>query len=370
MPVPSSLADWSATESLNYPSGSDTASGVVDDAVRQIQATVRKSMASWATPQAASVLSLASADGRFISVTGSGATITSLGTVSAGMQFTLKMAGANTFVHSANIVCPGGTNIITAAGDILEFTSEGAGVWVLTDFQPGTTSVGGVPVGVIVPYGGSAAPSGWLLCYGQAVSRSTYAGLFATVSTTYGLGDGSTTFNIPDLRGRAPFGADNMGGTAASRVTTASGFTAGARGETGGAETVTLSTTQIPSHSHGQQGTFASGVQSADHTHTFSGTTATESQGHYHNFDGQSVLVGPFSQGGDGAIQSTAAAGTITNTGYNLQSHTHTYSGTTSGLSASHTHSTTISGTTGNTGSGGAHSNMPPALMTNYLIRV
>lgn len=63
------------------------------------------------------------------------------------------------------------------------------------------------------------APTGWLLCYGQAVSRSTYSALFAVVSTTYGVGDGSTTFNIPDMRGRFPLGQDDMGGSSANRVT-------------------------------------------------------------------------------------------------------------------------------------------------------
>src|SRR5208337_1962701 len=73
-----------------------------------------------------------------------------------------------------------------------------------------------IPAGVIVPYAGSTAPSGWLLCYGQQVSTSTYANLYAAIGTTYGSGSGS--FGIPDLRGRAPFGVDAMGGTAANRL--------------------------------------------------------------------------------------------------------------------------------------------------------
>ena len=64
-----------------------------------------------------------------------------------------------------------------------------------------------VPIGGILPYGGSTAPAGWLLCNGSAVSRRTYRGLFSVVGTTYGVGDGSTTFNIPDLRSRVPLGA-------------------------------------------------------------------------------------------------------------------------------------------------------------------
>lgn len=65
---------------------------------------------------------------------------------------------------------------------------------------------GGVPEGAVIPYAGAAAPSGWLLCDGSAVSRATYAALFAAIGTTYGAGDGTTTFNLPDLRGRMAVG--------------------------------------------------------------------------------------------------------------------------------------------------------------------
>jgi microcystin-dependent protein len=118
----------------------------------------------------------------------------------------------------------------------------------------GTGAVGFMPVGVVVPFAGSTAPAGWLLCFGQAVSRITYAGLFLTISTTYGSGDGSTTFNLPDLRGRVVAGEDDMGGTAASRLTAAgSGITGTTLGASGGTETHTLTTAQIPSHRHDLQ---------------------------------------------------------------------------------------------------------------------
>lgn len=78
----------------------------------------------------------------------------------------------------------------------------------------------GIPAGTIAPYAGSTAPTGWLLAYGQAVSRTgNTAGLFAAIGTQYGAGDGSTTFNLPDLRGRVLAGKDDMGGTAAGRMT-------------------------------------------------------------------------------------------------------------------------------------------------------
>lgn len=77
-----------------------------------------------------------------------------------------------------------------------------------------------MPTGVILPFAGNTAPSGWLACDGSAVSRTTYASLFTTIGTTYGTGDGSTTFNLPDFRGRFPRFNDAMfGGTAASRDT-------------------------------------------------------------------------------------------------------------------------------------------------------
>ena len=75
-----------------------------------------------------------------------------------------------------------------------------------------------LPVGIVMPYAGSTAPSGWALCYGQAISRTTYSTLYSIIGTQYGVGDGSSTFNLPDLRGRVAAGRDNMGGTAASRL--------------------------------------------------------------------------------------------------------------------------------------------------------
>ena len=75
-----------------------------------------------------------------------------------------------------------------------------------------------VPAGTILAYGAAAAPSGFLLCYGQAVSRSTYSDLFAIVGTSFGVGNGTSTFNLPDLRGRVPVGSEAMGGTTSNRI--------------------------------------------------------------------------------------------------------------------------------------------------------
>jgi microcystin-dependent protein len=88
--------------------------------------------------------------------------------------------------------------------------------------------------GEVKPFAGTAAPAGYLLCFGQAISRTNYVGLFTVLGTTYGAGDGSTTFNLPDLRGRVAAGLDNMGGSAAGRLSAVIGGTI--LGAAGGSE--------------------------------------------------------------------------------------------------------------------------------------
>ncbi len=115
----------------------------------------------------------------------------------------------------------------------------------------GNESVFGVPSGVILDFGGTSAPSGYLLCDGSAVSRTTYARLFTAIGVTWGAGDTTTTFNVPDLRGRATFGKDDMGGSAANRVTNAvSGIIATTLGATGGDEHVQQHTHTQDPHKH------------------------------------------------------------------------------------------------------------------------
>ncbi|EWY36788.1 hypothetical protein N825_25475 [Skermanella stibiiresistens SB22] len=105
-----------------------------------------------------------------------------------------------------------------------------------------------LPVGVIAPYAGVSLPQGWLWCAGQLVSRSDYPALHAAIGSTYGAGDGATTFQVPDLRGRVAAGRDNMGGSVAGRLATSiSGSTLGAAG---GAEQHLLDISEIPHHAH------------------------------------------------------------------------------------------------------------------------
>ncbi len=89
-------------------------------------------------------------------------------------------------------------------------------------------------IGNICMYAGSTAPSGFLVCDGSAISRTTYADLFDSIGVTYGSGDGSTTFNIPNLVGRVAVG-------------TSTGMSLGS---TGGSETVTLTSSELPQHAH------------------------------------------------------------------------------------------------------------------------
>lgn len=107
------------------------------------------------------------------------------------------------------------------------------------------------PTGVVLPFAGATAPTGWLLCAGQIVSRATYAALFAVIGTAHGAGDGSTTFALPDMRGRVAAGKDDMGGSAAGRLTTAgSGVNGVTLGAAGGAQDHALTETQMPAHAH------------------------------------------------------------------------------------------------------------------------
>lgn len=131
--------------------------------------------------------------------------------------------------------------------------------------------------GMIFDYAGSTAPTGFLFCDGSAVSRTTFARLFAVIGTTFGSGDGSTTFNLPDLRGRVVAGRDNMGGTAANRLTNSGTGNPGIDGSTlgaaGGVDRLALTEAQMPSHIHSTYNQSNGGI-----TNTGS-TTYTTTQG-------------------------------------------------------------------------------------------
>ena len=114
-----------------------------------------------------------------------------------------------------------------------------------------------MPTGTVMPFAGTALPNDdWLFCDNTPISRTEYADLFEVIGTTYGSGDGSTTFNKPDLRGRVIAGQDDMGGTSADRLTGLSGGLNGDNlGATGGSQTHTLTASELPQHTHTFSGT-------------------------------------------------------------------------------------------------------------------
>lgn len=136
-----------------------------------------------------------------------------------------------------------GFDLTLYPGQAVELTYDGTSSrWRIT-----AGFVNGIPIGAGVDFWGSTAPAGFAFPYGQNVSRTTYALAFAVLGTTYGVGDGSTTFGMPDKRGRHSIAKDNMGGSAASRVTTGGSSIDGTTlGAAGGAQNVTLSSGNIP----------------------------------------------------------------------------------------------------------------------------
>ena len=253
------------------------------------------------------------------------------------------------------------------------------------------------PAGAIQMFGGLAAPFGYLLCDGSAVDRTAYAGLFTAISTTYGAGNGTTTFNLPNLKGRVVVGVD------------AAQTEFNVVGEVGGAKT----------HQH-----IAANSGNTDHVHTAPAPTVNTNGGgdHGHNIDGHShyadhshsVNPGSTSTSSDSHSHSTNATGvtaiqaTVGNAGgapgrnhthgVSSDSHSHTVNIATftsanangeginvratalgtNGNPGNHTHGNTVGSITTNTGSGShAHtipasdtlSNLPPYIALNYIIK-
>jgi microcystin-dependent protein len=159
------------------------------------------------------------------------------------------------------------------------------------------TGIEGTATGTILPWSTITPPSGFLECDGTAVSRSTYAALFAVVGTTYGIGDGSTTFNVPNLADNVAVGKSNnkaLGTTGGANTVTPTGNVAGSTAN------ATLSTAQLASHSHPGGGNAGPRINTSEFpafNFSPSGTgNAGSGQGHAHNMsanfagDANSVL--------------------------------------------------------------------------------
>lgn len=132
-----------------------------------------------------------------------------------------------------------------------------------------------IPAGVVVAWAGSSAPDGWLICDGTAISRTTYAALWNLCSTTFGAGDNSTTFNIPNLQGRAVYGTSTNIARGATSTAIGASFvpTSSTTGSTTAGLTVTTSTTNSTTDKDVTNSiTVVTGVTSVAHTHTTSGS--------------------------------------------------------------------------------------------------
>ena len=166
-------------------------------------------------------------------------TITSHDTVAEGTIRWGRFTGILTLTHNAtSLILPGGVSILTASGDTYIAKSLGSGNWIYLSYQRATGP--NMPAGSLLDFAGTSVPVGFLGCDGSAVNRTTYAALFAAISTTWGVGDGSTTFNVPDFRRKATVGSGGSG----------TGTLGNAVGNTGGAETHTLITSEMPAHTH------------------------------------------------------------------------------------------------------------------------
>lgn len=199
--------------------------------------------------------------------------------------------------------------------------------------------------GEVTLWTGSSAPAGWLVCNGTAVSRVSYAALFAVIGTTYGIGDGSTTFNLPDLKGRVAVGQN--GADAAFD----------ALGETGGEKAHTLTQTEMPSHTHTQNG----------HSHAVSATTSYGGDhSHYIKWYVGAEKFVSLSGSGSGDSSSGYQTGYSSGTVY--------HEAMKAAPAGGHSHSIYIGSGDATAvnqyaGAGGTHNNLQPYLVLSYIIK-
>ncbi|MBL7736831.1 MAG: tail fiber protein [Chitinophagaceae bacterium] len=265
-----------------------------------------------------------------------------IGTTDPDPSAALHIAGTNNGLLTPRLTLSERNHISNPATGLLIYQTNNTPGFYFNAGAPGApdwvkiatlNEISLTPAGVIQAFAGSVAPEGYLLCNGQAVSRASYAGLFAAIGTSYGAGNGSTTFNLPDLRGRTAIGAG--AGTGLSNRALAAA---------GGAETHTLTVDQIPSHNH-DGSTNSSGA----HTHSIT------DPGHSHSLTSMASGTGNYIDhdvsGSSNSSQSYPSSIGASTTGISIKS------------GGSHSH--TIS----SQGGGQAHNNMQPFLTLNYIIK-
>jgi len=193
----------------------------------------------------------------------------------AGMSGQLKLADGSAATPSLTFTTDLTTGFSHSPTTIdVDIAGVTIGSFSATGWSGNVTGQNTIQVGMLFDYVGSSAPSKYILCFGQNVSRTTYATLFALIGTTYGSGDGSTTFGVPDLRGVVIAGLNNMGGVASSRLNStfylADPNTAGT---VGGGQSQTLTASQIPSIT--SSGNNSISVTSSTRTLQFNGSAPT-----------------------------------------------------------------------------------------------
>lgn len=197
------------------------------------------------------------------------------------------------------------------------------------------------PAGIVMPFAGSTAPEGYLLCNGSAVSRTDYATLFGVIGTTYGSGDGSTTFNVPDLSGRVVIGVSGTHALAS----------------TGGSETVTLSESELPAHSH----------EVPQHGHGNNITAKTPELSHsitqpVFKYDRPTTSNGGSTSTSTNGYRGTANATASPSTNATVAKHNSASCTVSGSVTDSSAFDTTSFGT------GGSHNNMQPFITATYII--
>ena len=230
------------------------------------------------------------------------------------------------------IISPDAAPVTPEEGEIYYDSTTGE-LYLRTDSNSTWISISGIS-GEIKAYAGSTEPVGWIFCDGTSYdgSQATYARLFAAIGTTYG-GSGST-FNVPDMRGRVMVSPDNMGGSAASRITS----NAAAVGATGGAETHTLQTSEMPDHTHTGGASGTQSISEGSHAHSF--TLAHTGQG---------------ANGGGSGYETGGQYGSTTGS---AGSWSKTIDFSNASISVA------------NTGGGGAHANVQPYICVNHIIKL
>jgi microcystin-dependent protein len=208
--------------------------------------------------------------------------------------------------------------------------------------------------GFMQPYAVATPPTGWLYADGSVISRTTFAALFNTIGTTFGAGNGTTTFNIPDMRGRIPGGYDASNTTNRLTSTVTGGISAATLGNTGGVQDHTLATTQLPAHGHGvTDGTHSHGINDGGHAHGYSDPGHTHTTNASSQVDANQNWTAQGINGlGVSTISSSGVGITILSSGSNISAQS-----AGSNISVQ------------NTGGGGAHNNIQPTLIVGWIIK-